>query len=102
MFKLEYSCLSLPGKFYQLENPASFSKPEMVLLNDTLLEELNFPFKNQEDIISFLSGNQFDSNITSFAQAYAGHQFGHFTKLGDGRAIVLGEYVTPFNKRFDI
>jgi serine/tyrosine/threonine adenylyltransferase len=102
MFKLEYSYLSLPGKFYQLENPALFSKPEMVLLNDTLLEDLNFPIKNQEDFLSFISGNQYDSAITSFAQAYAGHQFGHFTKLGDGRAIVLGEYVTTFNKRFDI
>jgi len=102
MFKLEYSYLSLPAKFYQLEKPASFSKPEMVLLNDTLLEELNFPLKNQEDIISFLLGMQSDSNISSFAQAYAGHQFGHFTKLGDGRAIVMGEYLSPSNKRFDI
>ena len=36
------------------------------------------------------------------AQAYAGHQFGHFTMLGDGRAIVMGEHLTPDNKRFDI
>ena len=50
MFKLEYSYLSLPGKFYQLENLASFSKPEMVLLNDTLLEELNIPVKNQRSV----------------------------------------------------
>jgi uncharacterized protein YdiU (UPF0061 family) len=36
------------------------------------------------------------------AQAYAGHQFGHFTMLGDGRAILLGEQLTPDGKRFDI
>ncbi len=102
MFKLEYSYLSLPSKFYHLEIPASFSKPEMLLLNDTLVEELNIPLKNQEDIISFLLDNKSDSNLSSFAQAYAGHQFGYFSNLGDGRAIVKGEYVTPLNKRFDI
>mgnify|MGYP005852597757 CR=1 FL=1 len=102
LFKLEYSYLSLPDTFYQLEKPASFNKLEMVLLNEKLLEELNIPLKNQEDIVSFLSGNQFDKTISPFAQAYAGHQFGHFTKLGDGRAIVMGEFVNQANKRFDI
>jgi uncharacterized protein YdiU (UPF0061 family) len=102
MIKLEYSYLSLPAKFYKLENPASFSKPEMVLLNDTLLEELHIPTKNQEDLISFFLGNQSEYAGSSFAQAYAGHQFGHFTKLGDGRAIVMGEYVNPLNQRYDI
>ena len=36
------------------------------------------------------------------AQAYAGHQFGHFTALGDGRAILLGEQITPSGERVDI
>jgi len=102
MFKLEYSYLSLPLIFYQLEKHSSFSKPEMLLFNDRLLEELDIPIQNKNDIISFLLANQYDSNINSFAQAYAGHQFGHFTMLGDGRAIVMGEYVSPLNKRFDI
>ena len=39
---------------------------------------------------------------TTIAQAYAGHQFGHFTMLGDGRAIMLGEHLTNKNSRFDI
>ncbi len=99
---LEYSYLSLPDSFYQLVNPASFSKPEIVLLNESLLKELNIPFENQEGIISFLLENESNGRISSFAQAYAGHQFGHFTKLGDGRAIVKGEFVTALNNRFDI
>ena len=102
MLNLEYSYLSLPGKFYQLVKPASFSKPETVLLNEALLEELNIPFTNQQDLISFFSGNESDGKTSSFAQAYAGHQFGNFTNLGDGRAIVMGEYITSLNKRFDI
>ncbi|KQB76699.1 hypothetical protein AK964_22055, partial [Clostridium butyricum] len=36
------------------------------------------------------------------AQAYAGHQFGHFTMLGDGRALLIGEHITPLGERFDI
>src|SRR5205814_7549174 len=36
------------------------------------------------------------------AQAYAGHQFGHFTMLGDGRALLLGEHLTPNGRRVDI
>lgn len=102
MIKLEYSYLSLPSKFYQLEKPASFIKPELVLLNDSLMRELHIPVQNQEDLLSFLLGLQSDGNGSSFAQAYAGHQFGHFTMLGDGRAIVMGEYVDPLNQRFDI
>lgn len=102
MLNLEYSYLSLPGKFYQLVKPASFSKPETVLLNEALLEELNIPLTNQQDLISFLLGNESDGKTSSFAQAYAGHQFGNFTNLGDGRAIVMGECITSLNQRFDI
>ena len=102
MFNLDYSYLSLPNKFYQLVNPALFSKPQTVLLNEVLLKELTIPFTNKEDLISFLLKNKGDDRTSSFAQAYAGHQFGNFTTLGDGRAIVIGEYNTPNNKRFDI
>ena len=102
MLNLEYSYLSLPGKFYQLVKPASFSKPETVLLNEALLEELTIPLTNQQDLISFLLGDESDGKTSSFAQAYAGHQFGNFTILGDGRAIVMGEYITSLNQRFDI
>lgn len=102
MVKLAYSYLSLPETFYQLVKPASWSKPELVLLNDALLDELKIPITNQEDVISFLNGNQSDSASSSFAQAYAGHQFGHFNMLGDGRAIVMGEYLSPLHVRFDI
>ena len=48
------------------------------------------------------AGNLLPQGSESIAQAYAGHQFGHFTMLGDGRAIVIGEHLTPDNKRFDI
>ena len=46
-----------------------------------------------------MAGNTLPSDATPFAQAYAGHQFGHFTMLGDGRAHVLGEHITPDGER---
>ena len=55
---------------------------------------------NKEELIKLLFSNKNYRN--SYAQAYAGHQFGHFTKLGDGRAIILGEHLTKHNERFDI
>ena len=41
-------------------------------------------------------------NSNSIAQAYAGHQFGHFTMLGDGRAVLIGEHLSKDKKRYDI
>jgi uncharacterized protein YdiU (UPF0061 family) len=38
----------------------------------------------------------------SISQAYAGHQFGNFTMLGDGRAVLLGEKISPQNIKYDI
>jgi uncharacterized protein YdiU (UPF0061 family) len=102
MFNLEYSYLSLPSTFYQLVKPASFRQLETVLLNESLCKELNIPLDNQEDFASFLLENESNTEMTSFAQAYAGHQFGNFTKLGDGRAIVIGEYLSSLNERIDI
>ena len=49
-----------------------------------------------------LSGNNLPKGSNSIAQAYAGHQFGHFTMLGDGRAVLIGEHISKSNERFDI
>ena len=48
------------------------------------------------------SGNKIPHGTETISQAYAGHQFGHFTVLGDGRAHLLGEHVTQNKRRFDI
>jgi uncharacterized protein YdiU (UPF0061 family) len=52
--------------------------------------------------VAIFSGNALPEGGQPIAQAYAGHQFGHFTGLGDGRAILLGEQITPAGDRFDI
>ena len=48
------------------------------------------------------SGNLLPEGSKAISQAYAGHQFGHFTMLGDGRAVLMGEHISKNNERFDI
>jgi uncharacterized protein YdiU (UPF0061 family) len=102
MFNLEYSYFELPVKFYSSVKPSTTQTPEMVLLNHALLKELNISIDKPEEYITFLKNHKLDKTITPFAQAYAGHQFGGFAMLGDGRSILLGEHITRDNKRFDI
>jgi len=59
------------------------------------------PPEGPEDAAIF-AGNRLPAGSYPIAQAYAGHQFGHFTVLGDGRAILLGEQVTPSGDRVDV
>ena len=76
----------------------------MVILNTPLAIELGLDFSEislDKQAVLF-AGNQMPESAEPFAQAYAGHQFGHFSILGDGRAIVWGEHITPTGQRFDL
>ena len=100
MFNFDYSYLSLPKKFYSLTKPYINSCQNVLLLNNQLCDKLKLKIKNKEELISLLFS---DKNYKkSYAQAYAGHQFGNFTNLGDGRAIIIGEHINKYNQRFDI
>ena len=94
----------LPDKFKQNIKPVPVKKPELVLLNKELAEELNLNFSNldNKEISELFSGNILPKGSNSIAQAYAGHQFGHFTMLGDGRAVLIGEHLSKKKERFDI
>ena len=102
LFNFEYSYFSLPDKFYSLVKPGLFPKPEIFLLNKELCHQLNLSIESKEDLLAAFMGEGYQKNSRFFAQAYAGHQFGHFTKLGDGRAIIIGEHLTENKQRFDI
>ena len=94
----------LPESFKENINPVPVKKPELVILNKDLAKELNLDFSNLDKIkISELfSGNSLPEGSKSIAQAYAGHQFGHFTMLGDGRAVLIGEHLSKNKDRYDI
>ncbi len=104
IFRLESTYAELPPVFFNKLSPTPVSQPNLVIFNDRLTDEigLNLSTMNEKDRIKLLSGNLVPEGIEPFAQAYAGHQFGNFTMLGDGRAIVLGEHLTPSGQRLDI
>jgi len=84
--------------------PIPVKKPELVLFNKKLAKDLNLDFSNLDNqkLSELFSGNSLPEGSDSLAQAYAGHQFGHFTMLGDGRAVLIGEHLSKDNKRYDI
>ena len=103
-FKFDNTYLHLPEIFYTNLVPAPVPEPEMVILNTPLAIELGLDFSEislDKQAVLF-AGNQMPESAEPFAQAYAGHQFGHFSILGDGRAIVWGEHITPTGQRFDL
>jgi len=94
----------LPKTFKEDINPVAVNSPEILILNKDLANKLNLDFSNinDDDLSKIFSGNMLPEGSNSIAQAYAGHQFGHFTMLGDGRAVLIGEHLTKSNERFDI
>ena len=94
----------LPNTMLSKLAPIPVKAPEIIIINHSLSKQLGLDFSNKsnENLALIFSGNLLPEGSESIAQAYAGHQFGHFTMLGDGRAIVIGEHLTKNNQRFDI
>ncbi len=94
----------LPESFREIIKPVKVKNPKLVLLNDSLAKDLNLNFSkiSQSELSALFTGNELPKNSNSIAQAYAGHQFGHFTMLGDGRAVLIGEHLSKNNHRYDI
>lgn len=103
-WNLDNSYAKLPGTFYSKLEPNSVQSPALIKLNSTLAESLGLREEalQSQEALEVFAGNQTPEQAEPLAQAYAGHQFGHFTMLGDGRAILLGEQLTPEGERFDI
>jgi len=101
-FDNTYSKLS--DTFKEKVKPTPVHSPELVVLNDRLAKDLTLDFSKVEkkDLSQIFSGNTLPEGSSTLAQAYAGHQFGHFTMLGDGRAVLLGEHLVNNTNRFDI
>ncbi|MGG0077941.1 UPF0061 protein ICW_02132 [Bacillus cereus] len=103
-WNLDNSYTTLPQSFYTEIPPTPVSSPELVKLNHSLAISLGFnPEELKKEVeIAIFAGNALPEGAHPLAQAYAGHQFGHFNMLGDGRALLIGEQITPSGKRFDI
>lgn len=91
----------LPEAFHVRLGPTPVRSARTVIFNHSLAERLGLQL-DEEAASAVLAGNSLPEGAEPLAQAYAGHQFGHFTMLGDGRAILLGEHIAPDGMRFDI
>jgi uncharacterized protein YdiU (UPF0061 family) len=103
-WNLDNSYARLPKLFFTSFNPTPVRSPKLIILNHPLATSLglNVQALQSNDGVAVLAGNQIPEGASPLAQAYAGHQFGHFTMLGDGRALLIGEQITPLGERFDI
>lgn len=102
-WNFENSYVNLSPIFYKKTNPVQVKSPQIVKFNYQLAKSLGL----DSDVLEkegapIFSGNQIIEGMEPIAQAYAGHQFGNFTMLGDGRAVLLGEHITPGGERVDI
>jgi uncharacterized protein YdiU (UPF0061 family) len=105
----------LPASFFEKAAPTPVIRPSLIALNNDLASELGLdPAElRSEEGLAILAGNAIPKGAEPIAMAYSGHQFGGFSpKLGDGRAILLGEISgkdiqlkgagpTPFSRRGD-
>ncbi|RID85290.1 YdiU family protein [Peribacillus asahii] len=103
-WNLDNSYARLPKSLFSSLNLNLVRSPNLVILNDSLAKSLglNVEELQSENGVAVLAGNDSPEGAFPLAQAYAGHQFGHFTMLGDGRAVLLGEQITPQGERVDI
>lgn len=102
--QLDTSYLDLPEVMYARVAPVPVAQPRLVLFNHAFADELGLDVASlsEQDLADCFAGNRLPDTATPLAQAYAGHQFGHFTMLGDGRAHLIGEHLALDRRRVDI
>lgn len=102
-WQFDNSYVRLPEALFTRVRPVPVARPKLVVFNENLAADLGLdPVALHDSGTEIFAGNRLPAGADPIAQAYAGHQFGHFTNLGDGRAVLLGEQITPGGLRFDI
>ncbi|MBW5446087.1 YdiU family protein [Cohnella sp. CFH 77786] len=103
-WNFDNSYARLPESLYSSLPPTPVRAPKLTILNERLAASLGLSSEalRSDDGVAVLAGNRVPEGAEPLAQAYAGHQFGYFTMLGDGRALLLGEQITPQGERVDI
>ena len=103
-WNFEHGYAGLPEDFWVAYPPDPVVEPELKVLNEVLARELglDLDWLKSPAGLQVLCGNQVPVTAEPLAMAYCGHQFGHFTMLGDGRAVLLGEQRSPQGELWDI
>ena len=95
-FCFDNSYSRLPGVLFARANPQQFRNPSLVIFNQHFANALGLNVDALKTARwTCFSGREIPEAALPIAQAYAGHQFGGFNNLGDGRAILLGEHIAP-------
>ena len=91
-WNFDNSYARLPAKLFARAEPVRVANPRPVLLNHALARDLGLNLRavSPELAAGVFAGQVLPPGAEPIAQAYAGHQYGGFTVLGDGRAILLG------------
>jgi len=103
-WNFDNSYVRLPKILMSKIKPIKVKSPKIKIINYNLATKLNLNLHsiNKKQLALIFSGNNLPRGTESIAQAYAGHQFGYFTMLGDGRATLIGEHIDNLKNRFDI
>jgi uncharacterized protein YdiU (UPF0061 family) len=102
-FEFDNTLARLGTQFSTSVLPTPVRRPSWIKFNDNLAMELQFCKESSDDLLACLAGNAQFYRAEPVAQVYAGHQFGYFSpRLGDGRAILLGEVKGGSLGRHDI
>jgi uncharacterized protein YdiU (UPF0061 family) len=103
-WNLEHTYAALPEVLFQRVAPEPVKRPEWIIFNRELAQSMGLDAEvlAQGEGAAIFAGNELPPRACPIAQAYAGHQFGNFTMLGDGRAVLLGEQITPDGRRLDV
>ena len=103
-WRFDHSYARLPDTLFAPARPARAREPKLVMFNHALAGSLGLDATDADPaaLAAQLSGNALPASALPIAQAYAGHQFGHFAMLGDGRALLIGEHLCPDGRRIDI
>jgi uncharacterized protein YdiU (UPF0061 family) len=105
MIKFKNTYTQLPNHFYAKAQAHPVSAPILIAINRSLAKDLGIELSRETDseLANIFTGQTKLEGAANIAMAYAGHQFGHFNpRLGDGRAMLLGEVLNPAQERFDI
>ncbi len=82
---------------------AAVSDPKLLVLNEALATDLGGDPQALRENTAVLTGAVAPEGTSPIAQAYAGHQFGGYSpRLGDGRALLVGEVIDAQGRRRDL
>jgi len=103
-WNFDNSYARLPEIFYTKMLPTKVREPKIFIINKRLAKDLGLEINKStnSELAEVFSGNIVPKGAGPLSQAYAGHQFGYFTVLGDGRANLIGEHITSKKNRVDI